>query len=167
MFLESIPTQKNTDTNTDAYSDTSFAQLPGLHSQTHPTSHQFISCHNNELVNNEDVHYEAPPSANLVEDPITKPARNAKHRDYFLDILKNKEDSQYDVTQELNMPKTDETDDDVNTFGDHVKCVLKKLSPRLKIQAKNDIFSILTKYETMNMAMQDEKQDNLVVKLEL
>lgn len=52
---------------------------------------------------------------------------------------------------------TTEIDDDVTSFANHVKSVLRKIHPRLKVQAKNEMFNVLTKYEMIQMYMQEER----------
>ncbi|XP_031332908.1 uncharacterized protein LOC116163194 [Photinus pyralis] len=42
-------------------------------------------------------------------------------------------------------------DDDVSSFGDHIKSVLQKLPPILKVKAKTEIFNTMSKYELLAM----------------
>ncbi|XP_067005314.2 uncharacterized protein [Anabrus simplex] len=76
-------------------------------------------------------------------------------QDASLDCLVKRDESRQLTMHQLSAITT-ESEDDVASFGNHVKAVLRKLQPRLRIQAKNDIFNILSKYELKQMDMQEE-----------
>ncbi|KAJ4437262.1 hypothetical protein ANN_17399 [Periplaneta americana] len=59
--------------------------------------------------------------------------------------------------QKLSTNTSTEIEDDITSFGNHVKSVLRKLHPRLKVQANNEIFNVLTKYEVIEMNMLEER----------
>ncbi|XP_074041519.1 uncharacterized protein [Leptinotarsa decemlineata] len=91
------------------------------------------------------------------QDIATKPAakstqKRKKVEDEFLTYLKKRDDQRQVYFQEMNAFK--EIDDDVNTFGNHVKSVMRTLNQRFQIQARNEIFNILTKYEHMQMDLE-------------
>ncbi|KAL1490059.1 hypothetical protein ABEB36_012803 [Hypothenemus hampei] len=88
----------------------------------------------------------------------TRPSRRTiKHHDELLQFMKEREESRQKLIKGLSQTNNQDIDDDVTTFANHVKSVLTKLSPRLKLDAKNEIFATLSKYEKLHLDIQEER----------
>ncbi|KAL1514386.1 hypothetical protein ABEB36_003653 [Hypothenemus hampei] len=83
--------------------------------------------------------------------------RTIKKHDELLQFMKKREESRQKLIKDLSQTNNQDIDDDVTTFANHVKSVLTKLSPRLKLDAKNEIFATLSKYEKLHLDIQEER----------
>ncbi|RZF47722.1 hypothetical protein LSTR_LSTR005986 [Laodelphax striatellus] len=95
----------------------------------------------------ENQYTSAQPSTKSTSQPPVKNRKKVK--DEFSTYLKKRDNKRQVYFQELNALK--ETDDVVDTFGNHAKSVLRKLNPRLQIEAREEILNILTKYELLQI----------------
>lgn len=77
----------------------------------------------------------------------------------MITLLKRREEQrQQDI---LNLTKFNSS---IETFGEHVKTVLSSLPPSMMIQAKSEMFNILTKYELfLNAASTPGTEDSTPV----
>ena len=76
----------------------------------------------------------------------------------LITLLKRREEQrQQDI---LNLTKFNSS---IETFGEHVKTVLSGLPPSMMIQAKSEMFNILTKYELRNAASTPGTDDSTPV----
>lgn len=143
QFLELVPTERSTASN--VYSDSTVPSTWTANEQSETQSGKSVQCPN-----------EAPQSQKLTPPPPPPNKKRRKKEDDFLDYLKKRDESRQMLMEELSAKTSaTEIEDDVTSFGNNVKSVLRKLNPRLKIQAKNEIFNILTKYEMLQMDMQE------------
>ncbi|KDQ71521.1 hypothetical protein L798_09516 [Zootermopsis nevadensis] len=104
--------------------------------------------------NNEGCPDEASQSS--VPQPPPQKRRNNNY-DYNLDYLVKR-----DAMQQLRANTATEIEDDIALFGNYVKAVLRKLHPRMTIQAKNDLYNILSEYEVKQLDMQERTRDKYI-----
>lgn len=72
-------------------------------------------------------------------------------QDEFLEYMKERDKQRQALLQQTVAKTVEENayDNDVSSFGDHIKSVLQKLPPILKVKAKTEIFKTISKYELM------------------
>ncbi|KDR07173.1 hypothetical protein L798_03121 [Zootermopsis nevadensis] len=141
QFLELVSTERPTACNVDSDS-----AVPSTSNS--PANAQFET--QNE--NSEGCPNEASQSS---KPPPPRRKRRNNNLDDILDYLVKRDESRQIAMKQLSANTATEIEDDIASFGNHVKAVLRKLHPRLKIQAKNDIYNILSKYEVIHMDMQE------------
>ncbi|XP_072389673.1 uncharacterized protein [Diabrotica undecimpunctata] len=137
-FLEQISTERASASNISSESlmSTEEAEIPFVSEENLDTSIQ-----------------PAPEAAKSTHPPAKK---RKKVEDDFLTYLKKRDDQRQIFLQEINTIK--ENDDEVNRFGNHIKSIMRKLNQRFQVQARSEIFNILTKYELMQMDMESSIQ---------
>lgn len=154
-FLEMVSQERNTEcsiidecTNTDSILS---SQLTNTAVDEHlDNDNQQQKEDNGDLQPNEETDILGSPKPKK-----SLPARPSMYRDEFLQVLKKREENRQKLMGQFNQTKEDNDED--STFANHIKTVLKKISPRLKIQAKNEIYACLTKYETLNLDLQESR----------
>lgn len=87
----------------------------------------------------------------------TKRRRRADNEARLLGYFRKRDESHSVLLQNIIEPK--ETDE-LDSFATHIKKVLTKLPPVLKIRAKQEMFDVLTRYEIMAVEPQSSSPTN-------
>ncbi|KAK5637785.1 hypothetical protein RI129_000032 [Pyrocoelia pectoralis] len=82
-----------------------------------------------------------PLSANS-DKPAKKILKRNRQDDEFIKFLKERQES-----RNIQLHACQQPVDEISTFSKHIEMSLRKLSERSKAMAKNEIFSIISKYE--------------------
>lgn len=142
QFLESITTEKPDSSNSKTV--TSVTLTANEQSESQPKISE-------ECLNEGSQSPKPPPLP-----PSSKRKERKKSQDTFPEYLKKVSHSQQISRAELSInTSTHAVEDDITSFGNHVKTVLRKLNSRLQVEAKNEIFNILTKYEVAQIDIEE------------
>ncbi|KAL1492918.1 hypothetical protein ABEB36_011084 [Hypothenemus hampei] len=153
-FLERVPIERNTESSIVTNSDSN-SSMSCSTSLSQPSTSAFEQQINDKEDSQPLSEVRQPPPSRARS---TRPSRRTiKHHDELLQFMKEREESRQKLIKDLSQTNNQDIDDDVTTFANHVKSVLTKLSPQLKLDAKNEIFATLSKYEKLHLDIQEER----------
>lgn len=138
QFLELVATERPTASNIDLDSE--------VPSTLNSPAYAQFQTENSDGCPNEGSQSPKPPPPRR---------RRIKTNDGILDYLMKRDESRQMTMKQLSANTYTDIDDEITSFGNHMMAVLRKLHPRLKIQAKNDIYYTLNKYEMIQMDLQE------------
>ena len=167
-FLEKVARERTSTTNIDEQDDTETiddldevaertnTQYPGTkfleneeHASTTPTANKHSKdSFSKATPTSVDSTDKASLQTTRVERCSTRKKRksNSAH-DEFLDILKKREQQRQESFKTICQQTSNSNDGTINSFCDYIKSVLQTLPPALAVQAKSDIYNIISKYE--------------------
>ncbi|KAG6453219.1 transcription factor Adf-1 [Manduca sexta] len=155
-FLEKIPLDINIEGVVNDNSDSEQVSSPSLSGLSKSTAGP------DQQIENDDDQASIDNSSSIVATPLPSATeephlaqRKKRKFDELLQIMKTREENRVNLVKELSQ-RREESDDDDYTFSNHIRTVLKKLPPRLKIQARKDIFVTLARYETLVLDIKEE-----------
>lgn len=85
-----------------------------------------------------------PLSESSEKSSTKKTTKRKKKDDDFITFLKERHENR---NSQLELLRSQQPVDDISTFTKHIEMTLRKLSARSRAMAKNEIFSIVSKYE--------------------
>lgn len=152
-FLESVPNERPTLSSIGH--DDAISTQESSSSQMPTQDRSPIPVELDELPENNKTHDSLSPSPDSpsVRPSFPKSIKKRTKKEDILSYLQKREITRQKMLENLSKK---EEDDELVSFSDHIKIVLKKLKPIRKLQAKREIFDILMKYELLDVESDTE-----------